>query len=194
VGAGLLIVCPLLRWRAAVAGDYDVMRHLTPTHLRIDSLMVGVILARAWAFRRAWLSKLAEAHRWTLRTAGLLLLAPTMVCSLEQDRWMHVTGFSLFAVGGAFLLVSALAPSTGGSNPATRAVAVIGFYSYSIYLWHLPFARVLDTVFAGQLGPNAWLAVYLVGTLFLGIVMGKMVEWPALRLRDRWFPRRTGRN
>ena len=74
-------------------------------------------------------------------------------------------------------------------NPIARLVASIGFYSYSIYLWHLPVVRVLDSTFAGKLSPNAWLVAYLAGSLITGMVLGRLIEWPALQLRDRWFPK-----
>lgn len=33
--------------------------------------------------------------------------------------------------------------------------------------------------------------IYLVGSLVAGVAMAKVVEMPALKLRDRWFPSRS---
>lgn len=189
VGGALLIVCPLLRWQAATGDSFDLQRQLFPTHLRIDSLMFGVLLAWFWHFQRARIEAWARPHRGILLLLGLALLAPTLFCSLEADRWMPVIGFSVFALGGMLLvLVAATAPDRQ-PNLLTRGVARIGFYSYSIYLWHLPVARVLDATLAGQLTPNTWLLAYLAGSLLAGFVLGRLIEWPALKLRDRWFPK-----
>lgn len=188
-GGALLIVCPLLRWQAATGESFDLLRQLFPTHLRIDSLMFGVLLAWFWHFQRPRLEVLARPHRGKLLLLGLTLLAPTLFFSLEADRWMHVIGFSVFALGGMLLvLVAATAPDRQ-PNLLTRGVARIGFYSYSIYLWHLPVARVLDATLASQLTPNTWLLAYLAGSLLVGFLLGRLIEWPALKLRDRWFPK-----
>lgn len=188
-GGALLIVCPLLRLQAAAGDSFDLQRQLFPTHLRIDSLMFGVLLAWFWHFQRPRLEALARPHRGKLLLLGLALLAPTLVFSLEADRWMHVIGFSVFALGGTLLVLVAATAPVRQPNLLARGVARIGFYSYSIYLWHLPVARVLDATLAGKLTPNTWLLAYLAGSLLVGFLLGRLIEWPALKLRDRWFPK-----
>lgn len=189
LGGGMLILCPLLRWQASSAGTFELMRNLFPTHLRIDSLMFGVILSWLWTFERGWLEQRVVTRRIQLTILGVALLVPTLVFSLEQDRWMHVIGFSLFALGGAFLVLVAATARNDPPGFGLRAVAKIGLYSYSIYLWHLPVVRVLDATLTQQLGPNTWLLVYLASSIGVGIVLGRLIEWPALQLRDRWFPK-----
>ena len=82
-------------------------------------------------------------------------------------------------------------------------LARIGFYSYSIYLWHwivifyllpnfwmrciktgspIPWSSAME---AGQW----WLAITV--CILVGIAAAMIVEQPGLRLRDRWFPSRT---
>lgn len=188
-GGALLIVCPLLRWQAATGESFDLQRQLFPTHLRIDSLMFGVLLAWFWHFQRTQLEALARPHRGKLLLLGLALLTPTLFFSLEADRWMHVIGFSVFALGGMLLVLVAATAKDRQPNLLASGVARIGFYSYSIYLWHLPVARVLDATLAGKLTPNTWLLAYLAGSLLVGFLLGRLIEWPALKLRDRWFPK-----
>lgn len=189
LGGGLLILCPLLRWQASSAGTFELMRNLFPTHLRIDSLMFGVILSWLWTFQRGWLEPRVVPRRIELTILGVTLLVPTLVFSLEQDRWMHVIGFSHFALGGALLVLVAATARSIPPGIGVRAVAKIGFYSYSIYLWHLPVVRMLDATLTQKLGPNTWLLVYLASSIGVGIVLGRLIEWPALQLRDRWFPK-----
>ena len=79
-------------------------------------------------------------------------------------------------------------------SPVYRLVAWLGLYSYGIYLWHVSVIEPLTRV-APHL-PHwlglVWLAIAptLLGAL-LGIVFTKLVEFPALKLRDRLFPRRV---
>jgi peptidoglycan/LPS O-acetylase OafA/YrhL len=65
-------------------------------------------------------------------------------------------------------------------------------YSYSIYLWHGPTAAWLPGFFRRTLGfpvgHYGRFVVYFVGSLVIGIIMSKLVEYPILRLRDRILP------
>jgi peptidoglycan/LPS O-acetylase OafA/YrhL len=70
-------------------------------------------------------------------------------------------------------------------------------YSYSIYLWHGPAGAwfpglVRQVLHVSSFGANGRFAVYLIGSLVIGITMSKVVEYPVLQLRDRIFPAREG--
>lgn len=73
-------------------------------------------------------------------------------------------------------------------------IAWVGLYSYGIYLWHVsadaPVANVARR-FPVWLVP-AWRGVApIVAGILMGVVTTKLIEFPALRLRDKWFPRRV---
>lgn len=189
LGLAILIGCVAMRWQASTDGKFDLYRNYTPTHIRMDTLMAGVILSWFWSFKRDLLEKLCRGRWKMLLVGGIALLSPTLFLRFGVDLWMQVTGFSVFAMGGVLLILAALFAPPGRHNPVSWAVARIGFYSYSIYLWNLPFERFLDSRMAGWFTRNTWLLVYLAGSIAIGIVLGKLVEWPALRLRDRWFPK-----
>jgi peptidoglycan/LPS O-acetylase OafA/YrhL len=73
----------------------------------------------------------------------------------------------------------------------------VGFYSYSIYLWHVdlaqtPIKKVLQFT-AGYDVPPAltWavaMGVYVLLACAVGAVMARCLEIPSLALRDRLFP------
>jgi peptidoglycan/LPS O-acetylase OafA/YrhL len=63
-----------------------------------------------------------------------------------------------------------------------RPLAKIGYYSYSIYLWH---------GWVCSLRPQGTLVSMLgciLAAVLLGALIGKVIEYPALALRDRLFP------
>lgn len=71
-------------------------------------------------------------------------------------------------------------------------MAWLGRYSYTAYVAH----AMLDMVWhrLPYLGAAAPLplqqAGFVAGSLVLGVILSHLVERPALRLRERWIPRR----
>jgi peptidoglycan/LPS O-acetylase OafA/YrhL len=103
-------------------------------------------------------------------------------------------GFTIFYFGSGILLVGILLCSL----PRSRLIvlmAMLGGYSCSIYLWHMPVrewgVRLVELACGGSVGFGVRAAVYVFGSLVVGVVMANIVEVPALRLRDHWFPSRT---
>jgi peptidoglycan/LPS O-acetylase OafA/YrhL len=82
-------------------------------------------------------------------------------------------------------------------------LARIGFYSYSIYLWHwivIGYVRqYLRYKCMTTATPFAWSSEWewwqwplsMAFSIIVGIAMAVIVEQPVLKLRDRWFPSRT---
>jgi peptidoglycan/LPS O-acetylase OafA/YrhL len=65
---------------------------------------------------------------------------------------------------------------------AMRPLSRIGYYSYSAYLWHAWVCSLLPHLTL----PGVLLCV--AAAILVGIGMAKLVEYPALALRDRLFP------
>ena len=187
----IIVTCPILRWLTPPSEPFSHLRHVFPTHLRIDSLMYGVAASWVWTFHREGIASHFFRQRGRYLATGCLLLLPTVFFRLETTRWMHVWGFSVFAVAGLCLVLWALGRSQLSPHPVMRALAWIGFYLYSIYLWHIPVARFLGTSVGGYLTRDWWPFLFLAASIVVGVYLGKLIEWPMVRLRDRWFPRRT---
>jgi peptidoglycan/LPS O-acetylase OafA/YrhL len=74
--------------------------------------------------------------------------------------------------------------------------AYLGRHSYSIYLWHMPAVKWGSILLIGALNPGEGsIAPYLarvlsmfIGSIALGLFAARLVEMPALKLRDRLFP------
>ena len=70
-------------------------------------------------------------------------------------------------------------------------LARIGFYSYSIYIWHMFFIWMI----LPHLHIRSPLGIYwasLIGPIPFGILLAKLIEIPVLRFRDRAFPTLSG--
>ena len=75
-----------------------------------------------------------------------------------------------------------------------RFIAWIGLYSYGIYLWHIsvvsPVLGLTHRLPHWFTVPWQGIAPTVAGAL-LGILFTKLVEFPVLRLRDKFFLRRV---
>jgi peptidoglycan/LPS O-acetylase OafA/YrhL len=175
--------CLLGRLAAPPAG------RLLATHLRADTLLLGVALA-ALVERGAVRLPAARAGRWPLLALGGLGLAPAALATPTAAPWLTTGGPILFALASACLVAGSAAP--GGTGPGRAGwLAAVGRDSYSIYLWHGPAALWLAPVAAWAPGRRWWppyAAAYLGGSLALGWAMARLVEWPLLRARDRLVP------
>ena len=101
---------------------------------------------------------------------------------------MRTYGVSLLMIGFAFLVAwSVVRQAQGG---IAKLAAKIGFYSYSIYLWHMCLAFPFVTFFKDS-ALAFWIALPL--TITLGGAMAQLVEIPVLRLRERWTVTATAR-
>ncbi len=167
--------------------------HGYATHLRIDSLGFGVVLAYGAHFRPTALA--GAVRRWAvpILAGSLGCLLPAFVLA-EKHPFMHTLGFTgLFLGFGGVLLVALYGPWRG-PGWLVGAAAWVGASSYGIYLWHMV-ARTyglmaLEGVLHRPLPYGAGLAVYLAGSVGLGWATGRLIERPALALRDRLFPAR----
>ena len=171
--------------------------HIFPSHLRMDSLLMGVLLSYYHVFRTADLVEwMRRASGW-IAPVSVLCLSPITV--LEQsDPFVYTVGFSLVAVGFALLLLIVLYPAKRSPQPTflSQALARLGQVSYAFYLWHGPILFVDDRVLARVMTKGITISVWtnlvltLVVTVLVAFCTTWLIEQPFLRLRDRWFPSR----
>lgn len=100
----------------------------------------------------------------------------------------------LLSLGAAAIIISAMTiPVETGW--AWRSAAFVGAFSYSIYLFHLTFFNVGESIAARLHIPQTRVTlppIQYATAIIGGIIIGKLIEIPALAFRDRVFPSRTG--
>ncbi len=159
--------------------------HPHPAGLRSPSAWRSSVL---WHFAPARVAAVRR-FRWLLLAAGLLLTVPCYLLSNEHP-FVLTFGLTLNYLGYGMLLAAVLTLPRLLPKPLGPALAYVGFYSYSIYLWHLPFLAVVRNAF-GDRAPGV--ALFYAGSIVLGVLVAKLVELPALRLRERWVPGQPAR-
>jgi peptidoglycan/LPS O-acetylase OafA/YrhL len=164
--------------------------HVMATHLRLDSLLFGVLLSYWSIFRGERFWRFVSPRYPLILCVGVLLITPMLEIS-NHSSWIFTYGITLNYLGFGAIMVGLLAFPLG-SLPKTvqgffRAIAYIGGFSYSIYLWHIPWMIVLWNYGVFRLRFMGVFS-YTAGAILVGIVTSKLVEIPVLRLRERLFP------
>lgn len=199
----LIVICTALRftnWNR----PYDMYVQTAPTHLRIDGLFFGVLIAYLFHMKPDLLARIAR-HRFALLTVGLALVLPIGFAELFEHRWVWTVGYTMLYVGYGCILVACLYSPPGdafGNLLASRPAAVlawIGVFSYSIYLWQFDLAHDPITWYVLPHLPQRHMTVYFVlatviyitTAVLAGALLSRVVEFPVLKLRDRLFPARA---
>jgi peptidoglycan/LPS O-acetylase OafA/YrhL len=196
----------LLRLGCAYLGDpYLEARIQGATHLCLDTLLVGVGI-RAMAEFSA--ERFAAFRPWRY---ALVLLGVGILVSFRYSSFPAFNGVPAWrilpinACAAAPMLLGALhirgrdfGVFTRFVLPCARLLGWVGIYSYSIYLWHttaLGFAeREIVTRMPAPDAPLTWAfaaLVYIIFIVGIGVTFSKLIEWPAILLRDRYFPSRS---
>jgi peptidoglycan/LPS O-acetylase OafA/YrhL len=157
------------------------------THMRIDSLFAGVALGYLYHFRRNWFQKLTGHYAMALASLSCISIG------LFRTRFTENIGLTVLFVGFSFLVAWAVVRTTENLpfQVLWKCAAQIGFYSYSIYVWHTA-VLYLVTTYLGWLALPFW--IYLILAVLVGIAMANLVELPFLKLREKQFPSHAKRN
>jgi peptidoglycan/LPS O-acetylase OafA/YrhL len=178
----------------AALRPYDHQTHTFPTHLRMDSLMFGVLLAYWSVYHRERMAEFADRYRAGLIVAAVGLLGLPFVFDLDKYVFMYTAGFTCCYLGsGALLVVMVHTKLTPGR--VLRGIAYLGAFSYSIYLWHLA-VRLwgvphLEQLLGIKFSFLTATAAYMAGSVLVGVGMAAAIEYPVLRIRDRLYPSRS---
>lgn len=178
---------------AVVVPWYQGRLIMYASHLRVDSLMFGVLISYLWHFHfAAGAQAVLRRMRFPLLGFGLLFLAPAFLYDHKDHRWITIFGLTLFYLGAGCLLVGTLKALENKQGAVLRGISFLGAHSYSVYLWHVVALALAQFLAVRIIGPARFWPLYspLAFCLMwaLGVGAAKLVEIPVLRLRDRWFP------
>ncbi len=191
----IALLCLGLRFWGAWQHPFDHGRQLEPTHLRLDALLFGVLIAHWRASAEADFAEVARRYALPLLFGGLILLSPALWLDEERSMFLITGGLTLNYLGFGALLIVVVgrAPPSGRNRSGRwRVLAMIGRSSYSIYLWHMLIRRAVGPFARSRTGidftPLQEEMLYLVASLIGGMVMGWVIERPFLILRERLVP------
>jgi len=195
----LLVACPVLRV-LRVAGYIGGGPVFAATQFRMDSLVAGVLVSYLYHFHAVKLSAFVRNNRGKLATVSVVLLTPALFFK-DREIWVPIFIFPMLYYGFSCVLlltlfhVSEAKHEMGFTRNLERLLAAVGRSSYSIYLWHIfVMGALAKFVFRGE-PTESWLRLgaTVVICVAAGMVAARAIEEPALCLRDRLLPSRSGR-
>ena len=197
VACGLVIAAPIVRVMMVHAGvSPEVIYTFTPC--RIDTLAVGALLA---VLVRARPDAALRVARWMIAIGAPAVLAIAgLAHGLDFDApLVQTAGFTALAILFGGIIVGA-AHSRGRATRvlAHPALALVGRYSYGMYVFHfllMPvYFRIYDVhavsaaIGSPVLALVGFTIVVFALTLAAATVSWVILEKPLLALKDRWAP------
>ncbi len=185
-------------WRLFNASQRSfLITDYTATHLRMDSLFCGVLLSYAYQNKQDLIDKIGRNKVILLIVGGALV---SFRFFQERDAWFAFTlGYTCLYLGYACILLAFLKIEHNTwlmrvvQSPPAKALAFMGLYSYSIYLWHFEFAGpfVMEKVIPHLPDHLKWtigMATYIILAVVSGAIAARLIELPVLAIREKFFP------
>jgi peptidoglycan/LPS O-acetylase OafA/YrhL len=197
----IMILCPIMRIISNQLFPWSFTKNIAMTHLRIDSLLGGVLVSFLYHFRLESTTKMFNKYKWILLFVALLGLSWTPFIEPVPSLFVKRFGFTILYISfGIILLFFALTDDINKKlnsifTPlAVDVVSKIGFCSYSIYIIHTIVNICNSEVLLRFNIPYNRYLTFLITSLIsimLGMIITYKVESYFLKVRNKYFPSRT---
>ncbi len=178
--------------------SYDMFIHYTPTHLRIDALTFGSIIAYNYHFNKEWLSNFVNKNVRFLTITMIVCLLPLFIFGSETV-FMRTIGFTTTYLGFGIMLNLFVVSNKVSANLEKHigaiiynGIAKIGLYSYAIYLLHIQVLillwKITGAVKIPYITGSTFFIAYVALSVLVGMFFTYIIENPMLKLRDKLFP------
>ncbi len=193
---GVAFACLAFRWWTwRGSPGFSLYRNAFPSYLRLDSLFFGVAISAIYHYRSTWFQARLGRFRLPMLCFGVLMFVPFFVVEMESTPWVSIWGYSVLYVASGMVMAGAILATSGRPWRITSFLGMLGSFSYSIYLWHMPVHAwgniAIDALGGDSVGYGVRMLAYVAGSLLIGVLLSKMIELPVVRIRDRLFPSRT---
>jgi peptidoglycan/LPS O-acetylase OafA/YrhL len=196
----LCVLCLFMKFVNNLICD-DWVYNFQMTHLRIDSLLAGVMISYLYYFRYEFLKEKFEKYKVWLYVIAFLGLCWTPFFDPQYYFWVRTVGFALVYISCAIILLPFILETNINqtldkvfSRPLVNLISKVGYCSYSIYIIHTFVNSVVHEILVrGHFSRDRFLAFFLTsaGSIMSGMLMTYFIEKYFLDLRDKHFPNRA---
>ncbi|MBP7651985.1 acyltransferase [Candidatus Dependentiae bacterium] len=162
---------------------YVKVSYMYATHLRFDGLAFGVLLSYFFSFSNNQFKKIFNKKIMLL--SGFILISPFFFLSIENSTFLKIIGFSMLYSGYGIILSYMLCLKTEKICLFEKIIALIGKYSYSIYLYHfmvIAFCRYSNPDVSLQNKVN--IIIYFFSLSVISVIAGFFIENPTIKLKN----------
>lgn len=177
----ILLVISMITMMVLYVPNENVARVYFGTDTRIQTLLMGVLLALVWPpFQLK--AKVNRKMRMMIDTAGVVGLAILFICFKfvsETNSILYYGGFFLISAVTLLVIASSVHPSGYFAKfLGNKVFTFIGSRSYSLYLWHYPIIVLIHHQFVqGQIPPLVYVVEILL-MLLMAEFSYKFIEQP----------------
>lgn len=193
-----MLIVLVIRVLSNVYFPNQIIRNFTMTHLRIDSLLMGVLIAYYFYFKKELLFNFYSKYKKVLLILSFIFVTWTPFIESKDSFFVKTIGFSLLYISFGILLlffileknISEFLRKIFGTH-LLNIVSKIGYCSYSIYIIHSIVNVCYNRFFLNlnYITCNKYVAFLLTTfiTFALGFFITNKVENYFLNIRNKYF-------
>lgn len=189
----ILVVVFLLRILSNVFFPLLEVKNITMTHLRIDSLLFGVLISFWYYFKFDWLKKVYFSNEKKFIFVSLSMLIFTPFIKFTSSFFVKTFGFTMLYVSFGLILMAFLLKSNMDlilnkifTKKIVDLVSKIGFCSYSIYIIHILVINIIKQLNIESHYINFILVLFF--SVMIGMFMTFKIEKYFLTIRNKYYP------
>lgn len=184
----LSVLILILRIENSASHTYQSITHHYPTHLRLDSILFGVVIAYIYNFHNS-LSNIIKKSKIANVYVMVAFLLPFWLPI--SSPFINTYGLTALYLASGVLVLKSTAAGNSINSKIFKLCAFIGKHSYAIYLWHLN-ARTINVIVLSIFGiedNNVFSFItYIILSITIGVMFSITFERYFLNLRDKFFP------
>lgn len=184
----LIVIINILKYFSS--GSLSAANRLTYyTHFRIDGLLFGIVISYLHHYHQSiciWWQRYVALPFAVILLPCIYYIGIAGIFSPVQFQYGYTVLYLYF---GNLLLLSLYWDKLFAAKIFYLPVR-LGFYSYSVYLWHLPCKFWVVGTLTHYCTLNYWskMSIAVCSSFILGVLFAKLIEIPFLKIRDRLYP------
>lgn len=166
-----------------LTGFSEFARDGIKSHQRFEALFFGVILSYIYVNKPLLIKKVLLYYKIILPIC-ILYISLHFIFSQANNNWIIIFSLSINPLCFGYIMIYLLSIDKIEDNFIISITASIGKFSYSIYLFH----KLIDDFCLNYFERYYYYFSYLTLSIIIGIVFSKLIEYPILNIRDKYFP------